>query len=287
MRKYIGIFIIIFGVIIAIGALAEFRHTPIASTIALLVISFPLYILGQLVRTSKVEMKRSGILWLKIFVFCLIILPLIFYSYELYEDMKWQAIDDGKYIFYKPGSNEFGSLSLLFLMALFLLIPIRLFSPELKRKRLMSTIIIMTIFLYGGFRYYMWLDYRGVHQELGLISQNWAGEQIVQSFSQIERIYVEPGLYQASLGDPTDETEFTWKMIFMNKNGMSTTYSFRSLSKDVLGNAFQMKAIAEEEDIPFIVNKMSNKEREWFDLELELKKWEKEPFYLFFEIEGT
>lgn len=285
MRKYIGVFIIIFSFIIAIGALAEFNPTPITSTIVLLVISLPLYILGQVVRTSKEELKRRGMLWIKIFVFCLIILPLIFYSYEQYEDMKWHAIDDGKYIFYEPSSSKLGSLSLLFLMALLLLIPIRFFSPEIKRKRLINTIIIVTIFLYGGFRYYTWLDYRGVHQELGLISQNWAGKQSIQSFDQMEAIYVEPGYRRGSISDPTDETEFIWKMIFMNKNGKSTSYSFRSLSKDVLDNAFQMKALAEKKDIPFIVNEMSKKEREWFDVELELKKWEKEPFYLFFEIE--
>ena len=282
MRKIIGILIIIFSFLIAIGCLADIKNSPIASIVGLIVICLPLYFIGHLVRTSKEELKRNGVRWLTIFVFCLIILPLIFYTYEHYEILKWQAIDDGKYIFYEPSSNEIGSLSLLFLMALLLLVPIRLFSPELKRKRLMSLIIVVTLLLYGGFRYYTWLDYRGVHEELGLISQNWAGKQTVQSFDQIKEIYIKPNVYHGSLGDPTDETVFTWKMVFMNKNGENTTYSFRSLSKDTLERANRLKAIANEEHTPFIVQKMSNKEREWFDLELELKELEKEPFYDFF-----
>ncbi|MBW8351283.1 hypothetical protein K0H71_17845 [Bacillus sp. IITD106] len=284
MRKYIGILFLIFSFLIAIGCLAEFDHTPIASTIVLLVISLPLYTLGHLIRTSKEEMKRKGKLWLTIYVFAVIILPLIFYSYESYEDLKWRSIDDGKYIFYVPSSSELGSFSLLFMMALLLLIPVRLFSPELKRKRFMNIMIIVTLLLYGGFRYWTWSDYRGVHKEIGLISQNWAGKRSVQPFDQLERIVVEPGLYRAKLSDPTDETTFIWKMTFINKNGKKTIYSFRGLSKNDLNGALQVKEISQTDQILFDVKKMSTKEKKWFDLELELEKLEKEPFYRFFEL---
>ncbi|CAM4224656.1 hypothetical protein [Lederbergia lenta] len=287
MRKKIGIFLIVFSLLLALGSLIEFEEDMAFSIFTLFCVSLPLYILGQFLRTSKMEMKRKGKHWLAIYVFCVIILPLIFYTYEKYEDMKWNTISDGKLILYEASSGNLGQLSLGFLLVLLLLIPIRLFSPELKRKRLMSIIIIGIIFIYGGFQYMMWSDYRGVHAEQGLITQKWNGQKHIQSFNEMERIYVQPNLHIGKLSDPSDETQFMWKLIFTNKNGENIIYSYRGLSKNVLDSALQIKGIASKEQITFEVEQMSEKEREWFDFELMLQELEEEPFYHFFEVEDN
>ncbi|MBS4206239.1 hypothetical protein [Lederbergia citrea] len=287
MRKYVGITFIVFSLLLALGCLTNFEEDMVASIVVLFVISLPLYIIGHLLRTSKMEMKRNGKRWLAIYVFGFIILPLIFYTYEKYYDSKRTTISDGNFIFYEPSSGDLGELSIGFLMVLLLLIPIRLFSPELKRKRLMSVIIIGTIFIYGGFQYIMWSDYRGVHKELGLVTQNWNGKKSVQSFDEIEKIYVQPSLHIGKLSDPSDETQFMWKIIFIDQNGKNIIYQFRSLSEDVLDSALQIKDIAYNRQIPYEVIMMSNKEREWFDFELMLLELEKEPFYHFFEVQDS
>ncbi|MCH7322137.1 hypothetical protein LZ480_09565 [Solibacillus sp. MA9] len=46
-----------------------------------------------------------------------------------------------------------------------------------------------------------------------------------------------------------------------------------------------MKEIAAFNHIPFIVSTLSEKERDWYELELELNKLKREPFDFFFEVE--
>lgn len=285
MKRNVGISLIVISLLLAIGSLINFEEDMIASIVILFVVSLPLYTFGHFIRTSKSEMKLKGKRWVSIYFFCIIIVPLIFYTYEKYSDMKWNTISDGKFILYEPSSSDLGGLSIFFLMALLLFISIRLFSPELKRKRLMSIIIIGIIFIYGGFQYTMWSDYRGIHKELGLVTQKWNGKKNVQSFDDLIGIYVQPTLHIAKLSDPSDETQFTWKLIFIDKNGENIVYSFRGLSEDALNSALQIKDIALNKHITFEVEKMSSKEREWFDFELTLMELEKEPFYQFFNIE--
>ncbi len=284
IKKYIGIIFLVFSLVFAFGALSEFEENMTASIFILFLVSLPLYLLGQLMRTSWTDFKKKVKRWLAIYVYCIIIVPLIFYSYETYEERKQKAISDGEYILYEPGASELSSLSLVFMLALLLFISIRFFSPDLKRKRLLTGIIIGTVFLYSGFQYVMWSDYRGIHQDLGLVSHSWTGKRTVKSFDEIKGIYVQPSVHKAKLSDPTDETEFTWKLIFVDHHNEKVEYHFRSLSKDSLEAAQQIKGIAQDSQILFRVNDMSDQIFKWFDFELELKELDKEPFYQFFEV---
>ena len=46
-----------------------------------------------------------------------------------------------------------------------------------------------------------------------------------------------------------------------------------------------MKQLAHSKNIPFSVIPMNEKDREEFDFQLELNKLEKQPYYLFFEVD--
>ncbi|GIN90604.1 hypothetical protein J22TS1_16550 [Siminovitchia terrae] len=284
IKKFIGIMCIVFSAVLAFGALSEFEENTTVSIFILFLASLPVYLLGQGMRTSWIDFKSKIKGWLVIYVYCTMIVPLIFYSYETYEGKKQKAMIDGKYILYEPGASELSSLSLIFMIVLLLFIAIRFFSPDLKRKRLLTGMIVGTVFLYGGFQYIIWSDYRGVHQELGLVSQSWNGKRTVQSFDEIKGIYVQPSIHRAKLSDSTDETEFTWKLIFVDHHNEKVEYHFQSLSRDSLETAQQIKEIAHDRQIPFQINDMNDEVFKWFDLELELQKLNKEPFYQFFEL---
>ncbi|MBD8004154.1 hypothetical protein [Bacillus norwichensis] len=285
IKKFVGIILIVFSALLAFAALLEFEENPIVAILILILTSLPIYLLGQGMRTSWIDFKSKVKQWLAIYVFCTIIVPLIFYSYETYEGQKQKAMTDGKYLLYEPGASELGSLSLIFMIAFLLFIAIRFFSPDIRRKRLLNGMIVGTVFLYGGFQYIMWSDYRGVHQELGLVSQSWNGKRTVQSFDEIKGIYVQPSLHRGKLSDSTDETEFIWKLIFVDQYNEKVQYQFQSLSRDSLEAAQQIKEVAQDRQIPFQVNEMNDEVLKWFNLELELQELNKEPFYQFFELD--
>lgn len=285
IKKFVGIILIVFSALLAFAALLEFEENPIVAILILILTSLPIYLLGQGMRTSWIDFKSKVKQWLAIYVFCTIIVPLIFYSYETYEGQKQKAMTDGKYLLYEPGASELGSLSLIFMIAFLLFIAIRFFSPDIKRKRLLNGMIVGTVFLYGGFQYIMWSDYRGVHQELGLVSQSWNGKRTVQSFDEIKGIYVQPSLHRGKLSDSTDETEFIWKLIFVDQYNEKVQYQFQSLSRDSMEAAQQIKEVAQDRQIPFQVNEMNDEVLKWFNLELELQELNKEPFYQFFELD--
>ncbi|HEY4554127.1 MAG TPA: hypothetical protein VIG80_13130 [Bacillaceae bacterium] len=285
MKKLFGVVIIVFSLFLALGALLGFEENPAASIFGIAVLSFPIYLAGHLVRTSKAEFKFKARRWAGIYVCVVALIPFIFYQFLSYEERKWNAISDGQYILYEPGSNGWGAFSIILMMVLILLTIGNFFNPKLKRRKLLASITISVAMIYGGFQYMMWKDYRGVHEELGLISQSWSGKRTVMSFDDLAGIYIVPSVHRASLNNPSDETEFIWNLIFIDQDGERTSYLFRGLSQERLDSALQIKDIAHLKNIPFQVGEMDNKTRKWFELEFELNELEKEPFYRFFEVE--
>lgn len=66
MRKFGGIVIIIFSVLLGIPCAIVLQEDIIIANIILLIISVPLYIIGQIIRTSKYEFKDRGKRWVSI-----------------------------------------------------------------------------------------------------------------------------------------------------------------------------------------------------------------------------
>ena len=124
-----------------------------------------------------------------------------------------------------------------------------------------------------------------MHTEFGLISNDWRGQKSSIAYEEIGRIVIQPYIDYPSLSDPSDEKHFSWRMVFVVREGDNEMYRFGRLYEENVERAQQIKAIAVQNNIPFVVEVMSTKEREWFDYELTLLKLEKEPFYDFFEIE--
>ena len=281
----IGIAIIVFSLLLALGAWLDGEEN--ISTVLLIVtfIPLPLYLLGHLVRTSWAEFKQKYKRWTGLYVFGVMIVPFILHSQESYAERKWNAISDGKFIYYQGSSGDLGVLSGFLMMTLILMIMGYFFNPGLKSRKWLTVAILGTTLFYAGFQYVMWNDYRGIHEEKGLITHTWSGKRTVQPFDDITGIFVQPDFHKGRLSDPTDESEFRWKLIFIDRNGGNTVYHFQSLSKDALDIAIQVKDLAYNRHIPFQVREMDKKTLDMFDFELELKDLEKEPFYRFFGVE--
>lgn len=286
MRKLIGIVIILFSLLLSLGCAITFKEDIIFANIILWIISFPLYITGQIIRTSKSEFKYRGKRWVLIYIFFFFILPLLFYFNGMYHDFKKNTFVDEQLIIYEPTSGSLGDFSLGIFMILISLFAGRFLHPELKRKGLLNTLIIATIILLVGFNYFMFADYRGIHEEKGLVSSNWKGERHIISYEEIKSVYVEPYVQYRRLSSTSDETRFAWTVTFQpnDQNNDDVIYRFAMITEFGLEQTIDMEKIALENEIPFIVGEMNQKTLEWFDLGLELEDLDKERYYELFQV---
>lgn len=285
MRKISGIVLIIFSLIIAFSCALSFGEDLIFANIILWIIGIPLYVWGQIIRTSKTEFKHRGKRWVAIYIFFFFILPLLIHLHGYYNDLKENTFIDEQYIMYEPASGMLGDLSLGIFMLLVLLFAGRFLNPGLKRKGLLNGAIIGTIIILIGFNYLMFSDYRGIHKERGLVSSNWKGEKHIISYEDIESVYVKPYVHYASLSNTSDETRFVWKVIFQLSNSNNeVVYHFSMVTKSNLEQTMDIKKIAAENDLPFIVEEIDQKILKWFDLDLELEGLDKDRYYKLFQV---
>ncbi|RHW35818.1 hypothetical protein D1B33_11995 [Lysinibacillus yapensis] len=286
MKKFTGIVIIILssllGLFCAIGLFQEF----IVAAIVFWIISFPLYIWGQKIRTTKYEFKQEGKRLIKNYIFVFFILPLAIYLFGNYSEFKENTFVDEHYIVYEPASGTLlGELSIFLFLVLVFLLAFRFLNSELKRKRLWDVIIFGTILLLIGFNVLTFSDYRGIHKEDGLVSSNWKGEKDIISFEEIESVFVEPYVHHGSLSNSSDETRFVWRVTFQPKNQeKAVAYQYRMMSESNLEQTMDIKKIAMKNDIPFIVGEMSPETFEMFVFDLEMEELDKEHYYELFQV---
>ncbi|RDW20256.1 hypothetical protein CWR48_06030 [Oceanobacillus arenosus] len=285
MRKLGGIVIIIFSLLLAFSGAISFQEDIIFASIVFWLISLPLYISGQIIRTSKSEFKHRGKHWVSIYIFFFFILPLLFYLYEFYNHLKEDTFVNEQFIIYEPASGILGDLSLGVFLILISLFAGRFLNPGLKRKGLLNAMIIGTLIFLAGFNYFIFSDYRGIHEDKGLVSSNWKGEEQIISYEEIASVHVEPYVHYANLSSRSDETRFVWKVIFQSNSPKNeVVYHFSGMSEFRLEQTIDLRKIAMENNIPFIMGDMSQETVKWFDLDLELEELDKERYYELFQV---
>lgn len=80
-------------------------------------------------------------------------------------------------------------------------------------------------------------------------------------------------MHYGDLNRIEDVTKFRWNIIFCLYNGeKETVFHFLSLYKNGLEQTIDIKNVAQERHIPFIVGEMDQEKLKWLQLELELEK---------------
>jgi hypothetical protein len=285
MKKFAGILIIIISLFLSIGNALAYRYDLIVAFIFFVLISLPVYIIGQIVRTSLVEFKSRGKRWIGIYLFFLFILPLLINSYIYVDEYKLQTFADEHFIIFEPASGELGKLSIGIQLVLIFLFAARLLQPDIQRKWTLNISIIVTSLVFLGFHYVMFSDYRGVHEEKGLVTSTWTGEKSVVSYHDIESITLVPSVHYASLSNTSDETRFVWKIIFRHEpeNG-EVVYQYNMISKNNLEETIAIKEVASQHNVPFMVKEMNPKTFKWFEFDLGLEELDQDRYYELFKV---
>ncbi len=285
MRKNFGILLIIFSLFIAFGAIFSFYEDAKGSLFIIFLISFPLYIIGQLTRANLIKMRKNGLRWIWAYVYGVILIPGLLLSIEGYQTLKENTFSNNGFVLFETISNpEMNGFSLVFIFILMLLFAFPFYDTTLKWKTgIAMSAVIVTLF-YAGYQYMMWMDYRGVHEVDGLITHHWNGEEQVIPYTDIDLIVFQPFVKYTSIVEPIGETYFKWRVVFQTKNAQEISYHF-FLDDYSLSVSNDLKQLARSKEIPIHIIPMTDKQRKEFDFQLELNDLEKEPFYSFFDIE--
>lgn len=286
MKRKSGFFLIGLSIVIGFSSVLNIFPNLIALLLVLVCVSVPLYLIGHLLRTNPKMMKVKWMPLMSAYLFIIIIIPTLFYAMTNYEKLKELTLSNEQFILFDSASeNSFSSLSFVFVILLLVLISIRLFSADIQRKWIVNLLIGMTVLVYVSFQYIMWDDYRGIHETEGLVNHKWNGDEYSIPWHEVEKVTVTPYIKYADLNRPDDDTYISWKMTFSARNGEVVVYRFSSLYEEPLQKGYRVKEIASATHIPFIVSTMSEKERKWYELELELNELQRKPFDVFFEVQ--
>ena len=286
MKKVLGIFLIGCSLLIASVNWPSNLHHVFIYALILIGISIPIYLAGHLLRTSKKEFVSKWLRWLIAYLAIVIITPVLFITMNHYEELKFKTFSNEQFILF--GSSAGGNLdglSLMFVLVLIIMIFYRIFNEDIRRKWILTLMIVITFIAYGTYQYTMWTDYRGIHEDKGLVMNKWNGTGESIPWEEVTQITIEPYIHYARLSNTSDETHISWLMNFHSNTNKPVSYRFSNLFDRDLEIGNQVKQLAHLKSIPFVVNEMSNKERKWFDFELELNKLEPEPYYDFFQID--
>ncbi|MFC5591214.1 hypothetical protein ACFPRA_20235 [Sporosarcina soli] len=285
MRRIFGILLIIFSLFIALGGLLTLGEDYKASLFGIFFISLPLYMVGHIVRTNMWQAKQKGLRWIWAYIYVVGIVPALFLSYEGYEDLKEQTFSNNYFLLFESTSTDYiGGLSIGFILLLLLLFLFPFYETTRKIRRFIAIAAVVVTGAYVSYQYMMWADYRGIHEINGLVTHHWNGEEQIVPYEEIAQIAVQPHVKYARSKRPSDKTFFEWRLIFMTEKDEIITY--RLWLNDIsLSKGNRMKQLAHSKNIPFHVIPMTEKEHEEFDFQLELKKLDSQPYYLFFEVE--
>ncbi|MFJ7826063.1 hypothetical protein [Psychrobacillus sp. NPDC096623] len=281
--EIIGIILIALSIVIAYANLENFPENTLTYILIIMLVSYPLYILGHRLHRTLIIFKEKLIKWSVAYAFVALFIPLLFISYTHYEQLKSETFND-YFILYKSSSSfNVEGLSFGCMYSLILFVGIRIFSTEIRRKWIPNLLIVVTLFAYGISLYVLWEDYRGIHADKGLVTNKWNGVEESIPWENVTRIYIDPYVHYARLSNKNDETHISWTMVIESDSNEDVLYRFQNLHEHDLHVGNQIKDIAQDNNIPFIISNMTEAERKWYEFELELENLPKEPFHKFFQ----
>lgn len=283
MRNFIGIILIGVSIVIAYVNLQILLKNILTYIFIILFISFPLYLIGHLMRSTFKILKEKLMIWSAAYAFIALIIPLLFGSYTHYEQLKSESFNNHFILFEHSSTVNGGGISLGCMLLALLFISIRMFSTDIRRKWIPNLLIAVTLIGYGISLYVLWEDYRGIHADKGLVTHKWNSVEESVPWKNVTRIYIDPYVHYASLSDTSDETHISWAMVIEYNSNEEVLYRFPNLYEHDLFIGNQIKGIAQDNDIPFLITKMTEEEREWYEFELDLEDLPKEPFHEFFQ----
>lgn len=285
MTKGVGWVLILMGIFMGIFSMSQLTTDFWLSLFMLSVFSFGLYILGQRLRLPKSDFKKSLAKLIGAFVVGVVLAPGFLFYIENRSDLLEKMYDaDRAFFFFRSGSVNHFALIILVYFVLIWLFGYKVFHGWKAGGRLLNGFLITLTIFFFGYQIVTFDSYSGIHKERGFVSKNWNEDENRIPFESIQEFKIDPFVDYGAVSNPSDETEFNWRLIIVPIDGEEFVYNTQSIAGNWLPKSKALQERAMHENIPFTILPMDDKTLKWYELDLKLAEVNRAPYDEFFEI---
>jgi hypothetical protein len=255
-------------------------------TIFMIVIfSYCPYIVGQRLRLPNEDFNKSFWQLTGAFIIGAVLTPGFLLYIQNQSDVLEKIYDAENefYFFSSDTGSHFGIVFLAFFVIIWLL-GYKVFNGWKAGGHLLTMGLVALVLFFFSFQIMTFDSYTGIHKERGYVIKVWNEEGKGLSFGSIKEFKIEPFVRYAAVSNPSDETEFLWRLIIVPLDGKEFVYNTQSIDGNWLPDSNALKERASTENILFTVLPMDENTYKWYQIELDLTDVDPQPFNEFFGI---
>ncbi|HSO58079.1 MAG TPA: hypothetical protein VLQ66_07575 [Paenisporosarcina sp.] len=285
MIKAIGYGFLLFSIFMGIYFTSQLFSDFWLAIFMIVVFSYGPYLVGNKLRLSNIDFKKSFWQFTGAFIVGVILTPGFLFYIQNQSDVLEKIYDaENEFFFFSSGTvNHFGIIILVFFI-LVTLLGYRVANGWKAGGHLLTGMIVVVILFFFGYQYMTFDSYRGIHKERGYVSKVWNDEEKGLSFGSIKEFRIVPYVRYGAVSNPSDETEFMWRLIIVPLDGKEFVYNRQSIDGNWLSQTKALQEKATKEHILFTVIPMDANTYKWYQTELELTEVNPKPYNEFFGI---
>jgi hypothetical protein len=285
MTKIVGYAFILLGLVMGIYSTSQLFSGLWLAIFMIVIFSYGPYLLGNKLRLSTKDFKKSFWQLTGAFIVGVILTPGFLFYIQNQSDVLEKIYDaENEFYFFSSGTdNHFGIVILVFFVLIWLL-GYKVFNGWKAGGHLLTGAIVALTLFFFGYQYMTFDSYSGIHKERGYVSKVWNEEEKGLSFRSIKEFRIEPFVRYAKISNPSDETVFLWRLIIVPLNGEAFVYNTQSIDGNWLPDSKALQEKASKENILFTVLPMDENTYKWYQTELNLTDVDPQPFNEFFGI---
>lgn len=285
MTKIVGYAFILFGIVMGIYSTSQLFSELWFALFMIVVFSYVPYLVGNKLRLSTKDFKKSFWQLTGAFIVGVILTPGFLFYIQNQSDVLEKIYDaENEFFFFSSGTgNHFGIVIGVFFVLISLL-GYKVANGWKAGGHLLTGGIVALTFFFFGYQYMTFDSYSGVHKERGYVSKVWNEEEKGLSFGSIKEFRIEPFVRYGAVSNPADETQFMWRLIIVPLDGKEFVYNRQSVDGSWLSQSKSLQEKASKENILFIVLPMDENTYKWYQTELNLTDVDPQPFNEFFGI---
>ncbi|MFC6041028.1 hypothetical protein ACFPYN_16495 [Paenisporosarcina macmurdoensis] len=285
MTKVVGYAFILFGIVMGIYSTSQLFSELWFAIFMIVVFSYGPYLVGNKLRLSTKDFKKSFWQLTGAFIVGVILTPGFLLYIQNQSDVLEKIYDaESEFYFFKSGTGSNVAIVFAVFFVLITSLGYRVANGWKAGGHLLTGSIVALALFFFVYQYMTFDSYSGIHKERGYVSKAWNEEEIGLSFGSIKEFRIVPYVRYGAVSNPSEETEFMWRLIIVPLDGKEFVYNRQSIDGNWLSQTKALQEKATKEHILFTVIPMDANTYKWYQTELELTEVNPKPYNEFFGI---
>lgn len=286
MMKVIGYTFIVFGIMFGIYFTSQLFEDFWLSLLLIVIFSYGLYLIGQRLRLTNENFKKSFVKLTGAFIVGVVLAPGFLFYIQNQSDVLEQVYNAEKeFFFFNSGTGSNATIVFFVFFILIMLLGYKVTHGWKTGGHFLTVGIVVLFVFFFGYQYVTFDSYSGIHKERGYVSKEWNETEKRLSFESIKEFRIEPFVSYGKLSNPADETRFLWHLIIVPVDGKEFIYNTQSVDGSWLAKYEALQQKAAEENIHFSVMPMNSETYKWYQIDLDLSGKDSQAYNEFFGIQ--